>query len=124
SDAYWVSPAMSYAKATIVDRQPAPGARAEFNFWIMHAFTPASHGTTHYFWANGRDCGIDDPSIDPWLRERSRKVLAEDVTAMEAIQDLWERTGRADEFSVATDRPGVQLRRRIARLATEEAGRG
>lgn len=125
SDAYWVSPAMSYAKATIVDRQPAPDRRAEFNFWVMHAFTPANRNDTHYFWANGRDCSVNDPETDAWLRGRSAKVLSEDVTAMEAIQDLWARTEREryDEFSVAADRPGVQLRRRIARLAAEELER-
>jgi vanillate O-demethylase monooxygenase subunit len=123
SDSYWVSPALCYAEATIVDREAAPGARTDYHFWVLHALTPANQNETHYFWANARDCSVGDKAIDEWLKPRSAKVLSEDVVAVERCQDIWQgtRPGRYDEINVAADNPGVQVRRAIAQLAEQEA---
>jgi vanillate O-demethylase monooxygenase subunit len=122
SEAECPSPALSWARATIIDREAAPGARNEFHFWVMHGLTPAHQHETHYFWANVRDCSVGDADIDAWLLPRSTKVLSEDVEALQWCQDIWRQTAPESysEMSVAADTPGMHVRRMIAQLAAQE----
>ena len=123
SDARWLSPAFMYSLAQVEDLEAAPGARKEFNFWIIHAFTPATLSETHYFWSNARDSSIGDEAMTEFIRQRSTRVYQEDVDALQWAQELWMQApdGLNAEVSVAADLPGIQMRRIIAQLVAEES---
>jgi vanillate O-demethylase monooxygenase subunit len=123
SDFIFTSPAIHIGRGTIVDRDPAEGARREFHFPIVHAFTPESAVSTHYFWSNARDSGIDDLELSRMIKSRSTRVYQEDVDALEMRQRLiaGDRRPSFRESSVAADKAGLQMRRIVARLAASEA---
>lgn len=122
SDFIFASPAIHIGKGTIVDHEPTPAGRRVFHFPIIHAFTPESAATTHYFWSNARDSGIDDVELSRLIELRSTRVYQEDVDALELRQSIVNRDRSPfREASVAADKAGLQMRRIVARLAAAEA---
>jgi phenylpropionate dioxygenase-like ring-hydroxylating dioxygenase large terminal subunit len=126
SDFIFASPAIHLGKGTIVDREPAESGRSEFHFPIIHAFTPESAATTHYFWSNARDSGVNDIELSRLIKARSTRVYQEDVDALELRQRILARDRRTSfrEASVAADKAGLQMRRLVARLAVAENSLG
>lgn len=122
SDGYFASPALHYAHAKIVNKEPREGEPIDYRFTITHIYTPETQGTIHYWWFNSRDFYLDDVGIDRYMTESSSKAYLEDVEALGWIQEVVEKeTGPFEEYSFGPDRPGIAMRKILLRLASEEA---
>jgi len=84
-----------------------------------HGITPETGTTTHHFWSNARDFGLDDPETEEQL-SIIRKVFREDVTICEAVQRRASQFPDAHQIDVAMDHPTLQARNMLARLIEEE----
>jgi phenylpropionate dioxygenase-like ring-hydroxylating dioxygenase large terminal subunit len=84
-----------------------------------HAITPETATTTHHFWTNARDFGLDDPETAEQL-SIIRKVFREDVAICEAVQKRVNQFPNAPQIDVAMDHPTLQARSLLARLMEEE----
>lgn len=122
-EARFVSPALNWGLLTITDRDPAPGARAAFHVNMMHFMTPETQHTTHYYWFSVRDFAADAKEVSDLQGEGIRTTFLEDKDALEWISALRRQDPRKDfaEASFPSDRPGVQTRRELQRMA-EAAG--
>ena len=83
-----------------------------------HGITPETETTTHHFWCNARDFGLDDPQIDEEVGI-IRKVFLEDVAMCEAQQRRVNQFPDAPQIDVAMDHPTIQARKLLARLIAE-----
>ncbi|MFT8246859.1 Rieske 2Fe-2S domain-containing protein [Roseomonas sp. BN140053] len=118
----FLSPAFHGAQTIVELREPSPGERDRYLFKIIHAFTPESATSTHYFWSNARDSSVGDPEVSEIIRRRSTKVYSEDVEILEAAERIRQGESRSDfrEVSVMADGPAMQARRITARLVSAE----
>jgi phenylpropionate dioxygenase-like ring-hydroxylating dioxygenase large terminal subunit len=89
----------------------------------VHIVTPATKGTTHYFYAAVRNYRIDDPTADQQSREWHRVGFGEqDKPMIEAVQQMM----RDQEFSslkpvlLATDAAAIRARRILRELIEAE----
>lgn len=122
SDGYFASPALHYAHAKIVNKEPREGEQENYRFTITHIYTPETQGTIHYWWFNSRDFYLDDAEIDQYMIASSSKAYLEDVDALGWIQEVVEReTEPFQEVSFGPDRPGIAMRKILLRLANDEA---
>ncbi|MEU6701897.1 aromatic ring-hydroxylating dioxygenase subunit alpha [Pseudonocardia sp. NPDC046786] len=91
-----------------------------------HMFTPETDTTTHYFYSNSRDYGVDDPEADKRIRGVLERVFGtEDAPMIEAQQQM---IGDVDLNSlrpavIPSDRPMVLVRRQLAKLIAAEKAR-
>ena len=92
-----------------------------------HLFTPESATTSHYFYSNSRDYGVDNPETDQHVRRILEKVFgSEDRPMVEAQQEM---IGDVDLMQLRplvlpTDRAAVMVRRRLSRLIDQEGQGG
>jgi phenylpropionate dioxygenase-like ring-hydroxylating dioxygenase large terminal subunit len=122
SDAAFAGPALHYAHARIVNREPRAGEKEEYRFTITHVYTPEQQGTIHYWWFNSRDSKLDDDSVDAYMQQSSEKAYLEDVDALTWIQEVVEKeTAPFEELSFGPDRPAIAMRKILLRLANDEA---
>lgn len=123
SESWFKTPAFHIAHARIEDLEGAIGGRTEFNFKIIHCFTPETAHSTHYFFCNARDVRIDDAELSAVSLERTRDTFLEDEVALSLVEDTWINEGSSDyqELSVFGDRAGLLMRRIIARRAAADA---
>ena len=124
SDSWFESPAFQIAHAKIRLRDPAPGERAEFEVEVMHALTPETATTTHYFWAQARDYRIDSAEVDAFTHNALSIAFMEDVVAVEAVEEVY-RTDRTENFwemNVDADAGSLKMRRIIRDMAIREHG--
>ena len=91
---------------------------------MLHAITPESATTCHYFWAQARDFALGDGGVDRFTRDQLLQAFQEDTEALEWIEQTYDRDGTPGffEMSTAADKPGLQMRRVIQRLADAETG--
>jgi vanillate O-demethylase monooxygenase subunit len=118
----FATPGVHFAHDVIVDLEASAGERARFLFEYVHAFTPATQTSSHYFWSNARDSGVDDIRVSEFTKERSTGVYFEDAEALEWAQTLRLAESPA-EISVLGDKAGIQMRRILQRLALAESPR-
>ncbi|HSI60991.1 MAG TPA: aromatic ring-hydroxylating dioxygenase subunit alpha [Ideonella sp.] len=125
SEARFASPALHTAFAKIVDLAPEPGALSEYRFNITHLITPETQGSIHYWWFNSRSFKLDDEAADRFLFDASVQAYLEDVEALQWILDgvLSDPEPQTD-LSFGPDRPGLLMRRGLARRAAAEAEAG
>ncbi|WP_030538319.1 aromatic ring-hydroxylating dioxygenase subunit alpha [Sphingobium sp. DC-2] len=116
-----LSPGAHHSAVNIYDLDTEPNGLSECFARVVHLTTPVSVGKTHYYWVMARDHG------GPYDVEQTRafigKVFAEDVTMLEATQDMARRAADQDEaleFSVSADRAGVTGRRLVAAMTDAE----
>ena len=123
SEAGFRSPACHIAHATITDLSPAPGAMATHHVNIVHLITPETQDSFHYWWFNSRDFALADETASTFLRDASMQAYREDVDALSWIQErVSDDALEFTEQSFGPDRPGLAMRRVLARLAESEAG--
>ena len=91
-----------------------------------HMFTPETDSSSHYFYCNSRDYGVDSPETDARVRKILDHVFSsEDKPMIEAQQRM---IGAADLMKLKpvllpTDKASVLVRRRLAQLiSAEQAG--
>jgi phenylpropionate dioxygenase-like ring-hydroxylating dioxygenase large terminal subunit len=84
---------------------------------IVHAITPETATTTFDFWTVSRDFAVDDDTVHQFLNATSRKIVAEDLEALEALEARLVSDGDDFEVNVRNDRAGLAARRILAGLA-------
>ena len=89
----------------------------------LNAITPESDSTTHYFWAQAHDFGLDDPSMTELLYRQVHTAFSEDLDVIEAQQKnltaFGERLPPAVDFT--QDAGGLQARRIVDDILSHEA---
>lgn len=116
------SPALCEAATTLTDVSLPEGADRDYQLRILHFITPEFQDTTHYFWFFVRDFQIDDPSVGDEVYAGIKAAFMEDKVALEGIQEIASLDDREDfrEMSFMSDKAGILLRRRLAKLANAE----
>lgn len=102
---------------------PTSSSRAEaLERRVLHAVTPATSGTSHYFWGVARKYRRDDEALTHYIREQVAATFDEDKEILELQQRSLARSGNPP-FSLAfnTDQGPVQARRMIDQLVAKEA---
>ena len=97
-----------------------------FSMRNLNAITPETETTTHYFWAQAHDFGIDDPSITELVFNQVRTAFFEDLAVIKSQQANLTAYGAAlpTQVDFKQDSGAVQARRIVdAILAGESAGR-
>ena len=99
---------------TLHVRVSAVGAPDDAAFFskVIYALTPETKHSTHDFWVIARQAKIPRPA---WAEKTGilgqNAVLAEDLEALEALEDNLPREGGWQELSINNDRGGLQWRR-------------
>lgn len=96
------------------------------SFRVLHALTPETETTTHYFQAYQRNFRQQDPACDAMLSAVLNLPIPEDVTAAELIEaDLSSGDVMAPEVHITSDVVGLRGRLLLERmLEAERAGDG
>jgi vanillate O-demethylase monooxygenase subunit len=127
AESFFLTPGVHLSYSYYYEANAPAGAEPLSRFEIVHAFTPETHTSTHYFWANAtHEIAADREEMARVMRARSTKVYSQDVDAAQWVEDL--RESEADEefreVSVASDRAGIAMRRILVELAMKEKGEG
>lgn len=90
----------------------------------LNAITPETETTTHYFWAQAHNFGINDPTLTELIYRQVHTAFLEDLAVIEAQQGNLDAFG--DNLPPAVDfnqdAGGLQARRIVdALLAAESA---
>ena len=93
----------------------------------MHAITPETRTTTHYFWSVSRDYAVGDQEVTDYTLSAVAGVFEQDIAACEAVEHIiasWEPSYPL-ELDIAVDAGPLQSRRIIEKmLASEGASSG
>jgi vanillate O-demethylase monooxygenase subunit len=101
----------------------ATGARlrplGRMNF--IHALTPRTATSTHYFSAVTRDFALDSDELSGFLMERNVQVMREDIALLEAIETrLDQAADTRKETTFATDAAAMRIRGRMSRIIEQD----
>lgn len=99
-------------------QQPQPTIR------VAQLLTPETKDSTHYYYCASRNFARHDEGITEFMRNAQYAAFSEDVYALEHIRAMQDNNDDSDfyEIDVAADRPGVEMRRYLKRLADAERG--
>jgi vanillate O-demethylase monooxygenase subunit len=87
----------------------------------LNAITPETETTTHYFWAQAQNFGVDDPSIAELDFRMTHGAFLEDIAMIAGQQQNIDLDPDAPRVNVATDTGGVQARRIVESLIAAES---
>jgi Vanillate O-demethylase oxygenase C-terminal domain len=88
---------------------------------VYHALTPETRSTTHYFFAFARTFARSDEVLTNGLREGLRFVVAQDRSALEAVEENLQLLDQAPtEISCRSDAGAIRGRRLIEKLIAAE----
>lgn len=87
-----------------------------------HLPTPETRTTTHYFIHHGRNFAQDDGAVTDFMQEQLTIAFTEDVEGLREVEKLIAATDDDDryEISLASDRPGLAMRRWLLKAAQRE----
>lgn len=123
-ETYWYSPtpAINIGYNKFDDQDLPPGEKtASTNF--VHAFTPSTKTSTHYFWVVSINHNLGSPDFLTAAKNQFITIFAQDKGACEAIEQVWAEEEDFSEISVIEDKGDILFRRVLARLAAaEQAG--
>lgn len=88
----------------------------------MHAITPETRTTTHYFWSVSRDYAVGDDSVTDYTLSAVAGVFEQDIAACEAIENIiaaWEPSYPL-ELNIKVDAGPLQSRRILEKLLAAE----
>ncbi len=88
----------------------------------MHAVTPETRTTTHYFWSVSRDYAVDDDAVTDFMLSAVAGVFRQDIEASEAIEHIiaaWEPSYPL-ELNIKVDAGPLQSRRIIEKMVAAE----
>lgn len=124
SDSWFETPAFQIAHAHISVADPSPGERQDYHVEVLHALTPETRTSTHYFWAQARDYAPADAEVDSFTHAALTEAFDEDVVAVEAIEKVFDADTTPDfwEMNVDADKASLMMRRIIRDLAIAEHG--
>jgi phenylpropionate dioxygenase-like ring-hydroxylating dioxygenase large terminal subunit len=118
----YISPGLSISAVVIRNLEQPEHERTDHHIRTAQLLTPCDHRTVHYHFVVGRDFVKEDAEVSNFILQGVKAAFFEDVFALESIT----RVRREDvdshfaEKSVASDRAGVMLRRRLRTLAEKE----
>lgn len=88
----------------------------------LHAITPETRSTTHYFGGFSRNFRVGDAEFSAFYKELDRQVREQDVEALALIEPAAARARLADEQSALQDGGGIRVRRLLAQQIKAERG--
>ncbi len=91
-----------------------------FTMRNLNAITPETETSTHYFWAQAHDFGIDDPTVTELLYNQVHTAFLEDLAVIGAQQSNMEMLPGAPQVDLNQDSGGMQARRIIEDLIIAE----
>jgi vanillate O-demethylase monooxygenase subunit len=105
-------------------RKPGEDWDRQMNF--IHAITPETPHSTHYFNGVSRNFALDNHGLSQMLLGQSAAVIAEDIHALELLETrLQAGGGDRKEVSVLNDAGALQVRRLLAaQIQAELEGKG
>ncbi|SFN99001.1 vanillate O-demethylase monooxygenase subunit [Variovorax sp. PDC80] len=91
-------------------------------FWLksLHAITPETESTTHYFWTISHRVRDDMPGLTEFLFQEIDKTFAEDKEVIEAQSNNLLRTPDRPLIDVRADGPSLLARRLIKKWKEQE----
>lgn len=114
----FLSPALHRVSVTFYDSSLPETMRQEFQIKTAHILTPESPNSCHYFVVHGRNFAQDDKEIEEFMHEQLFAAFEEDVIGLSALEEvLCEYGDSIYEISVASDAPGVAMRRYLKKRA-------
>jgi phenylpropionate dioxygenase-like ring-hydroxylating dioxygenase large terminal subunit len=114
----------------ILDTRVAPAEGVEpppdqldraFHGKVIYAMTPETEGSTHYFFAIGRDYAKADPMMDDEVYEGQLCLIEEDHRAVATIQKMIDEEGPSPEVAIRLDTGAMAARRMLAQRLVAEA---
>lgn len=101
---------------------PLENGGASIERHTLHAITPETDGSTHYFWATAHDLNSYGEDVMELMHEQFIVAFTEDLGILEAQQANMERNPEAPSIDTQADAGGLEAMRIIARLREAEAG--
>lgn len=89
----------------------------------MHAITPETEHTTHYFWGYARNFRLDDPAATELLKNGARATFQEDIDILEVQHARCREMPAAPMIDISGDAAPMQARRMLDELMLRESGR-
>lgn len=122
SESIFVTPAANTTRAWFENPTAEPGERDSFHLRLAHFATPISRSKFLYRWFAARNFALDDANVSRGISRATDTAFQEDLDALQAIQETLDiESDSFRELSFASDKPGLEMRRLIARLAKAEA---
>ncbi|MFK8049444.1 MAG: Rieske 2Fe-2S domain-containing protein [Halioglobus sp.] len=88
---------------------------------ILHAMTPETETTTHYFGFSTRNFRLGDEELDRFQLEMDLGVRQQDVIAIAAVEARLDMAAQFQkELSARADRPSFEARRKIETMLVKE----
>lgn len=103
------------------EAQNSPGERGVGEVYFMHACTPQTNTTSHYFRFQTRNFRVDDGKWGKWLGETDLFVREQDEAAIDEVEK-WAEYGNSQqqELAVKTDRMSIEVRKMIREMIEAE----
>ncbi len=89
----------------------------------LNAITPETARTTHYFWAQAHDFGLDKKWLTDLIFENVHTAFLEDLAILGAQQRNIEEGGEPPRIDMNHDAGGIAARRMLETLIADEARR-
>ena len=91
------------------------------SMWIMHAITPETETTTHYFGFSIRNFRLESEELDEFQRRSDIEIRQQDKDAIDAVEERLESAAaRQRELLVKADGPAVKVRRIVEQMLVAE----
>lgn len=118
---YW-TPGLSVS-AVVLRNLEEPEDRIDHHIRTAQLVTPCDHTSVHYHFIVARDFAVEDKEAGAFILKGIQAAFAEDVFALESIARVRREDPNQDfmERSIASDKAGVMLRRRLSTLAEQES---
>jgi vanillate O-demethylase monooxygenase subunit len=114
-------PALLVSGSEFFEPVAQPRSSSYGAFRVLHAPTPETSRSTHYFWAFSRTFGADDDALTQRFRVFLQEVLDQDKRAIEAQeQAIPEDANSLDDRSAASDVGALKGRHLLEELMQRE----
>ena len=97
-----------------------PTNRVNRKLVVLDSMTPETETSCHYFWGNCRNFAIDDKAVTEMVLKSTGVAFDEDKFMLEAEQRIIDLNPGAPQIDLVGDAGGLQARRMVERLLTEE----
>jgi vanillate O-demethylase monooxygenase subunit len=88
---------------------------------ILHAMTPETETSTHYFGFATRNFRLEDDAVGEFWLQSDNEIRQQDVDAIDLVEKRLEYGAENQkELLVVADRPAIKVRKRIAAMLAEE----
>jgi vanillate O-demethylase monooxygenase subunit len=113
----WYAPSLHVTRFAM----ESPDGAQRYAHNVIHAVTPETDRTTHYFWAFTRTYRRGDDDATELIRGTISRIFDQDRAALEAIETAIVREGeRGVELSLRQDAGALRARRIVAGMIDRE----